>query len=93
MTVEPIELPWGREGTLPLNMPPNWRGGGREPDDDLSTDPDGLISQPYVQREKSGGFLEVTVRPPQGEAPAVTMFAFYDEHGVLLYSTERTARP
>ena len=64
---------------------------GRVPGDDLSTDPDGLISQPYLQGEKSGGFLEVTVRPPQGEAPAVAIFAFYDEHGALLYSAERTA--
>ena len=23
--MEPIELPWGREGTLPLNIPPTWR--------------------------------------------------------------------
>jgi len=65
---------------------------GRAPRDDLSTDPDGLISQPYLQPEKSGGFLEVSVRPPTGENPAVARFAFYDERGTLLYSVERSAR-
>ena len=58
---------------------------GPRPGDDGSTDPEGLISQPYSQAEASGGFLEVTVRPPQGEAPASIEFSFYDEHGALLY--------
>jgi len=65
---------------------------GREPGDDMSTDPDGLISQPYLQGEASGGFLEITVRPPKGEKPATAEFAFYDEHGVRLYVAEKTAR-
>jgi alkaline phosphatase/alkaline phosphatase D len=64
---------------------------GPRPGDGASTDPDGLVNQPYAQEEASGGFLEVTVRPPQLEQPATIEFAFYDEHGALLYSTGRAA--
>jgi alkaline phosphatase D len=64
---------------------------GPKPGDDGSTDPDGLISQPYSQEEASGGFLEVTIRPPTGSEPAVATFAFYDEHGTLLYTVDRAA--
>ncbi len=64
---------------------------GPKPGDDGSTDPEGLISQPYSQGEASGGFLEVAIRPPRGSEPAIAMFAFYDEHGMLLYSVDRPA--
>jgi len=57
------------------------------------TDPDGLIPQHYAQEEESGGFLEVAVRPGKGEKPATVEFAFYDEHGALLYRTQKAARP
>jgi alkaline phosphatase/alkaline phosphatase D len=65
---------------------------GPRPGDEKSTDPDGLISQPYRQEEASGGFLEVTITPRTEEVPAQATFTFYDEHGVLLYSVERPAR-
>ncbi len=29
--------------------------------------------------------------PPAGDKPAVAAFAFHDEHGLLLYSTEKPA--
>jgi alkaline phosphatase D len=66
---------------------------GPGPGDPLSTDPEGLIVQPYNQHEASGGFLEVTIRPSQDGRPAVAHFTFYDEQGVLLYSIEKTAHP
>jgi alkaline phosphatase D len=65
---------------------------GPKPGDELSTDPLGLISQLYSQEHPSGGFLEITVRPPRESEPAVAEFAFYDEHGTPLYSVERRAR-
>jgi alkaline phosphatase/alkaline phosphatase D len=64
---------------------------GQKPGDPMSTDPHALIKQPYTQDEKSGGFLEVTVSPAQGDRPASATFAFYDEKGTLLYSARKTA--
>jgi alkaline phosphatase/alkaline phosphatase D len=66
---------------------------GPRPGDDGSTDPDGLISQPYRQDEPSGGFLELTVHPPLGEQPATIEFRFYDEDGELLYHTQKQQSP
>ena len=66
---------------------------GPRPGDEGSTDPEGLISQPYSQAEPSGGFLEVTVHPPQGEQPATIEFSFYDEHGTFLYRALRQQSP
>jgi alkaline phosphatase/alkaline phosphatase D len=57
---------------------------GREPGDPKSTDPQGLIRQPYRQATPSGGFLMVSVRPSREGRPARLTFAHYDEHGVLL---------
>jgi alkaline phosphatase/alkaline phosphatase D len=65
---------------------------GPIPGDDGSTDPKGTVRQLYSQAEASGGFLEVSVRPAQGDLPATAEFAFYDEQGVLLHSTGRPAR-
>ena len=64
---------------------------GREPGDPMSTDPDALISQPYTQDEKSGGFLKVTASPAKGKQPATLRFDFFDEKGAHLYGTERAA--
>jgi alkaline phosphatase D len=66
---------------------------GREPGDPESTDPEGLIIQAYLQEGRSGGFLEVTVRPPADGQNATAEFAFYDEQGALLYVTEKVAHP
>jgi alkaline phosphatase D len=64
---------------------------GRKPGDEMSTDPDGLISQPHTQEEESGGFLKVTVSPGRGEQPATLRFDFFDEKGAPLYGAGRTA--
>jgi alkaline phosphatase/alkaline phosphatase D len=64
---------------------------GPSPGDANSTDPEGLIIQPYSQAEASGGFLEVNVRPAEGGQPATAEFAFYDEHGLLLHSVAKAA--
>jgi len=64
---------------------------GPRPGDELSTDPEARISQPYAQDEKSGGFLKVTARPGQAGEPAAVTFAFYDEKGAPLYLTDRPA--
>ena len=62
---------------------------GRSPGDPESTDPEGLIEQPYTQTEASGGFLHVTITP--GERPTATM-RFQDELGVLLHTVVKVAR-
>jgi alkaline phosphatase/alkaline phosphatase D len=61
--------------------------------DPESTDPEGLIIQPYLQEERSGGFLEVTNNPPAHGQKATAEFAFYDEQGALLYAAEKVAHP
>jgi len=65
---------------------------GRKPGDEMSTDPDASISQPYTQEEASGGFLKVTVSPARGKRAATLRFDFYDENGALLYQAEKAAR-
>ena len=62
---------------------------GRSPGDPNSTDPEGLIEQPYTQTEPSGGFLHVTISP--GARPTAT-WRFHDERGVLLHTVEKVAR-
>jgi len=54
---------------------------GRKPGGPDSTDPEGGIEQPYTQAKASGGFLHPTDE-----------FAFYDENGVMLYATTKTAK-
>ena len=61
------------------------------PGDPESTDPDGLITQPFTDTVATGGFLRVHVRPGEGGGAATCEFLFYDENGVLLYSTTRFA--
>lgn len=65
---------------------------GPKPGDPMSTDPDALIDQVYAQKEKSGGFLKVSVSPPKGAKPATATFEFFDEKGARLYSVEKPAR-
>jgi alkaline phosphatase/alkaline phosphatase D len=57
---------------------------GRLPGDENSTDPQGLIVQPYTQKHPSGGFLEVVVINSTEEETAL-QFKFYDESGKMLY--------
>jgi alkaline phosphatase/alkaline phosphatase D len=65
---------------------------GREPGDPESTDPHALVTQPYIQKEPSGGFLCVTVFPRIPEKTIEAVFAFYDEFGTLLYSVKKIAQ-
>ncbi|MBV6644099.1 MAG: alkaline phosphatase D family protein [Cyclobacteriaceae bacterium] len=60
----------------------------RLPGDPKSTDPDGLIQQPYVSLEVTGGFLRVY---SDVENRASLRFIFYDETGKELYSAQRSA--
>ncbi|UCH11756.1 MAG: alkaline phosphatase D family protein [Fidelibacterota bacterium] len=64
---------------------------GFQPGDSSSTDPGALITQPYLQEDKSGGFLAVSVTPGKGAEQDKITFAFYDEFGVQLYMTTKTA--
>ncbi len=59
---------------------------GRSPGDPKSTDPKGLIRQPYAQKRRSGGFLSVVCEPRVEERPAALRLEFYDEQGKELYS-------
>jgi len=65
---------------------------GPRPGDEQSTDPDGLVLQPYQQDQPGGGFLEVSVYPSGEETPAAIAFTFYDKYGDGRYRTEREAR-
>lgn len=58
---------------------------GRRPGDPQSTDPGGLIKQPYAQEVRSAGFLLVKTTPAGAELPAKLAFIFHDEHGEVLY--------
>lgn len=58
---------------------------GRLPGDPESTDPEGLIRQPYSQNPRSGGFLHVRVAPAEDDRPATLTFFFRNTRGELLY--------
>lgn len=62
---------------------------GSFPGEPNTTDPDGLIQQPFHSPEASGGFLIVSIVPDGPSARAE--FRFYDERGVLLYEHAKTA--
>ena len=65
---------------------------GSFPGDENTTDPDGLIRQPFHSPEASGGFLVISVAPEGDSARAE--FRFYDENGELLYEHAKLrARP
>ncbi|MGB0768055.1 MAG: alkaline phosphatase D family protein [Phycisphaeraceae bacterium] len=61
---------------------------GRKPGDKRSTDPEGLVIQPWTYPKRTGGFLSIAVEPAtQGEehAEASISFAFFDDLGKELY--------
>ncbi len=58
---------------------------GEFPGDPNSSDPEGRIRQPYHYEEPTGGFLLLTVRPGSEQSSAEAEFAFYDDHGGMLY--------
>ena len=62
---------------------------GRKPGDPKSTDPNAEVHQFYTQAERSGGFLRVTVGPGREPATGSARFTFVDEHGEVLYETEK----
>jgi len=58
---------------------------GRKPGDPKSTDPQGLIKQPYYQTPRSAGFLLIEVTPAKDDQPAKLSFVHHDEQGKVLY--------
>ena len=62
---------------------------GRQPGDPESTDPNGLIRQPYTQTVASGGFLEIECSPDAADEQTSLRFRFRDERGVILYEHVR----
>ncbi|MCB1087229.1 MAG: hypothetical protein KDM63_09305 [Verrucomicrobiae bacterium] len=54
---------------------------GRKSGDPQSTDPEGLIRQPYLQDPRSGGYLAIEVTDGK------LTFTWRDEHGVELHRT------
>ena len=62
---------------------------GRKPGDPKSTDPEGLIEQPYSQDPRSGGFLEVEVSPGTDGARAQLDLTWRDEHGEVLHKAKK----
>jgi alkaline phosphatase/alkaline phosphatase D len=64
---------------------------GRQPGDPNSTDPQAAVNQIYTQKEASGGFLAVTVKPGRERQQPNILFAFNDEKGTPLYLHKKTA--
>jgi len=60
---------------------------GRKPGDPLSTDPEGLIKQPYYQTPKSGGFLQVDLTSAETAESSKLTFTWYDDLGEILHTT------
>ena len=65
---------------------------GRLPGDPNSTDPEGLIKQPYSQKTASGGFLEIESAPANSDGTASLKFRFRDEHGEILHEHRKVSR-
>lgn len=65
---------------------------GREPGDPKSTDPDGIITQPFIQMEPTGGFVKVDINPgKEGRKPFIN-FTILDENGDELYAINYEAK-
>jgi alkaline phosphatase D len=47
----------------------------------------------YVQKREGGGYLHVNVKPQGAKRTPTARFTFYDDAGVELYATERSAEP
>ncbi|HIG29976.1 MAG TPA: alkaline phosphatase [Verrucomicrobiales bacterium] len=63
---------------------------GVPPGTKKSTDPDGLVKQPYTSRTPSAGFLNIVVEPRKGDAAAKLRFKFFDENGELLHQVNKS---
>lgn len=62
---------------------------GRMPGDPKSTDPEGKVDQVFVQKEPTGGFIQVVVTP--SPSPGIT-FNIMDEHGEKLHEANYRAK-
>ena len=63
---------------------------GIDPGTPNSTDPEGLVKQPFTSPKPSGGFLEVTVTPRDGQDESAGIrFDFFDEKGEVLFQVAR----
>jgi len=58
---------------------------GRKPGDKGSTDPEGLVTQPWTYPKKTGGFITVSINPGKDNAKTELSFEFYDDLGERLY--------
>lgn len=61
------------------------RPGGRN-----STDPDGLVRQPYLYKEPTGGFLYVRQQPADDGTPQLIL-EHRDDHGTILNTVTKSA--
>jgi len=59
---------------------------GRRPGDKGSTDPEGLVKQPWTYSKPTGGFMTVSIKPKQGDEKPLIEFEFFDDLGDELYS-------
>ncbi len=64
---------------------------GPRPGDPNSSDPEAKIKQPYNTQEPSGGFLIFSVKSSKEKKQPVAKIDFYDENGIVLYTTEKIA--
>jgi len=62
---------------------------GRQPGDPKSTDPDGLIKQPYMQNPRSGGFLQIRIAPKKEDRPVRLTCIWHDENGEVLHRFQK----
>ena len=62
---------------------------GRKPGDAKSTDPMGLIKQPYSQTQPSGGFLHIESKSIKENSATLT-FRFHDERGAVLHEHRKS---
>jgi len=64
---------------------------GPRPGDPNSSDPEAKIKQPYNTQKPSGGFLIFSVKSSKEKEKPVAKIDFYDENGIVLYTTEKIA--
>ena len=57
---------------------------GIKPGDPKSTDPDGLVKQPFLYAEPSGGFVQVSVNPDSSLS-----ITFFDDTGRMVHQVEK----
>ena len=62
---------------------------GRKPGDPQSTDPNGLVKQPFTNSEPTGGFLLVRVSPDSAHQRSVLDFVLYNDVGKELYRARK----